>query len=75
MTCTACKTGNTKVIDSRRTASGSQYRRRRCLECKARFSTVEVALGPRTRRETVDLRRALSAVQRVIEISESLTYP
>ena len=40
MTCSKCN-GKTKVIDSR-TDEDSTERRRECVECGYRFSTVEV---------------------------------
>lgn len=44
MHCPFCNQTDTKVIDSRLMADGSQVRRRReCLACKERFTTFEVA--------------------------------
>ncbi|MEY4589152.1 MAG: transcriptional regulator NrdR [Pseudomonadota bacterium] len=44
MHCPFCNQIDTKVIDSRLMADGSQVRRRReCLACKERFTTFEVA--------------------------------
>ncbi|KLN96476.1 transcriptional regulator NrdR [Moellerella wisconsensis] len=44
MHCPFCAAVDTKVIDSRLVADGSQVRRRRqCLECHERFTTFEVA--------------------------------
>ena len=43
MYCPFCSAGDTKVIDSRLAAEGSQVRRRRqCTECGERFTTFEV---------------------------------
>lgn len=44
MHCPFCFAVDTKVIDSRLVADGTQVRRRRqCLECNERFTTFEVA--------------------------------
>lgn len=44
MHCPFCNQIDTKVIDSRLMADGSQVRRRReCIACKERFTTFEVA--------------------------------
>lgn len=44
MHCPFCSAVDTKVIDSRLVADGSQVRRRReCLDCHERFTTFEVA--------------------------------
>ncbi len=43
MHCPFCNATETKVIDSRLSAEGSQVRRRRqCLQCQERFTTFEV---------------------------------
>jgi len=42
MKCPACRKGDTQVIDSRESEAGDLVRRRReCLKCGHRFSTVE----------------------------------
>lgn len=41
MTCPVCG-GKTKVIDSRCYDSESVWRRRECLECNHRFTTIEL---------------------------------
>jgi|TARA_B110000459_G_scaffold203967_1_gene263027 transcriptional repressor NrdR len=44
MLCPFCNFTETKVIDSRLVANGSQVRRRReCLDCKERYTTFETA--------------------------------
>jgi transcriptional repressor NrdR len=44
MFCPFCSNEETKVIDSRLVASGSQIKRRReCIKCEERFSTYEEA--------------------------------
>lgn len=44
MHCPFCNADDTKVIDSRLVAEGTQVRRRReCLNCKERFTSYEVA--------------------------------
>ena len=44
MFCPFCNAADTKVIDSRLVADGSQVRRRReCVSCKERFTTFETA--------------------------------
>ncbi len=44
MHCPFCSAVDTKLIDSRLVADGTQVRRRRqCLECNERFTTFEVA--------------------------------
>lgn len=44
MDCPFCNNDNTRVLDSRLAADGSQVRRRRqCSECGERFTTFEIA--------------------------------
>lgn len=44
MHCPFCDADDTKVIDSRLVASGSQVRRRRqCIKCEERYTTFEIA--------------------------------
>ena len=44
MYCPFCEAKDTKVVDSRLVADGSQVRRRReCLVCSERFTSYEVA--------------------------------
>lgn len=44
MNCPFCRTGDSRVVDSRSTDDGTAIRRRRvCPECGRRFSTVETA--------------------------------
>lgn len=44
MNCPVCRSGDTRVVDSRTAEDGSAVRRRReCNACKARFTTLEVA--------------------------------
>jgi transcriptional repressor NrdR len=44
MHCPFCDADDTKVIDSRLVASGSQVRRRReCIQCEERYTTFEMA--------------------------------
>ena len=58
MTCAVCG-GKTKVIDSR-TIEDSKHRRRKCVECNYRFSTVEIdadyyeELKPTNKREILN---------------------
>jgi len=42
MDCIYCKSYNTRVIDSRLTSSNDVRRRRKCIDCKKRFTTYEV---------------------------------
>lgn len=42
MQCPGCRTGDSKVVESRDTADGTAIRRRReCLSCRTRFTTYE----------------------------------
>jgi transcriptional regulator NrdR family protein len=41
MKCPKCK-GKTKVLDSRRNPSNNIRRRRKCVKCSYRFSTIEI---------------------------------
>ena len=43
MLCPKCKSDNLKVYDSRPTDEAT-WRRRLCLDCKCRFSTIEISL-------------------------------
>jgi len=75
MYCPFCGAEDTKVIDSRLVAEGSQVRRRReCLSCKERFTSYETAelLMPRViksdgTREPFDEAKLRSGLQRALE--------
>jgi len=75
MYCPFCNAQDTKVIDSRLVAEGSQVRRRRsCNECSERFTTFEVAelVMPRLiksdgRREPFDDQKLLVGINRALE--------
>lgn len=75
MFCPFCSAQDTKVIDSRLVADGSQVRRRRaCNECQERFTTFESAelLMPRLiksdgRREPFDNEKLLVGIHRALE--------
>ncbi|PKF60345.1 transcriptional regulator NrdR [Psychromonas sp. psych-6C06] len=75
MYCPFCSAQDTKVIDSRLVADGSQVRRRRaCNECNERFTTFESAelLMPRLiksdgRREPFDDEKLLVGINRALE--------
>jgi len=44
MKCPYCESFDTKVIDTRRDAQGNIRRRRECVSCSERFSTLERAI-------------------------------
>lgn len=75
MYCPFCGAQDTKVIDSRLVAEGSQVRRRRCCnECNERFTTFEMAelVMPRLiksdgRREPFDDNKLLVGIHRALE--------
>ncbi|PKG37265.1 transcriptional regulator NrdR [Psychromonas sp. Urea-02u-13] len=75
MYCPFCSAQDTKVIDSRLVADGSQVRRRRaCNECQERFTTFESAelVMPRLiksdgRREPFDDEKLLVGINRALE--------
>ena len=75
MFCPFCNAQDTKVIDSRLVAEGSQVRRRRCCnECNERFTTFEAAelLMPRLikadgRREPFNDDKLLVGINRALE--------
>ena len=75
MYCPFCSAQDTKVIDSRLVADGSQVRRRRaCNECHERFTTFETAelVMPRLiksdgRREPFDEEKLLVGIDRALE--------
>lgn len=75
MHCPFCPQTDTKVIDSRLMAEGSQVRRRReCPQCKERFTTFEVAelLMPRIikqdgSREPFDEQKLRNGLLRALE--------
>jgi transcriptional repressor NrdR len=75
MYCPFCGAQDTKVIDSRLVAEGTQVRRRRCCnECNERFTTFEVAelVMPRLiksdgRREPFDDEKLLVGIHRALE--------
>jgi len=75
MHCPFCTHPDTRVIDSRLLGEGDQIRRRReCMECKARFTTYEVAelTLPRVvksdgRRETFHEEKLRSGILKALE--------
>ncbi len=75
MHCPFCNQDDTKVIDSRLVADGSQVRRRReCQNCRERFTTFETAelLMPRVikqdgTREPFDEQKLRNGFQRALE--------
>ncbi|WP_022942215.1 transcriptional regulator NrdR [Psychromonas hadalis] len=75
MYCPFCSAQDTKVIDSRLVADGSQVRRRRvCNECNERFTTFESAelVMPRLiksdgRREPFNEEKLLVGINRALE--------
>ena len=75
MHCPFCRADETKVIDSRLVAEGSQVRRRReCLSCNERFTTYESAelLMPKVvksdgTREPFDEDKLRSGIQKALE--------
>ena len=75
MYCPFCSAQDTKVIDSRLVADGSQVRRRRaCNDCHERFTTFETAelVMPRLiksdgRREPFDEAKLLVGINRALE--------
>lgn len=75
MHCPFCNQADTKVVDSRLVADGSQVRRRReCQSCRERFSTFESAelLMPRVikqdgTREPFDEQKLRNGFQRALE--------
>jgi transcriptional repressor NrdR len=75
MYCPFCSAQDTKVIDSRLVADGSQVRRRRtCNECSERFTTFETAelVMPRLiksdgRREPFNDEKLLVGINRALE--------
>lgn len=75
MHCPFCSQADTKVIDSRLVADGSQVRRRReCQNCRERFTTFETAelLMPRVikqdgTREPFDEQKLRNGFQRALE--------
>ncbi len=75
MHCPFCNANDTKVIDSRLVADGSQVRRRReCLSCGERFTTYETAelLMPRVvkqdgSREPFDENKLRNGILRALE--------
>jgi transcriptional repressor NrdR len=75
MYCPFCSALDTKVIDSRLVAEGTQVRRRReCLECSERFTSYEIAelLMPRVikqdgRREVFDEQKLKVGLLKALE--------
>ncbi|OQB00639.1 MAG: Transcriptional repressor NrdR [Chloroflexi bacterium ADurb.Bin222] len=70
MKCPYCHSLSTKVVDTRQDPQGNMRRRRECLECDRRFSTVErpILLNPLVvkrdgRREEFDREKILSGLR------------
>ncbi|MDY0018833.1 MAG: transcriptional regulator NrdR [Anaerolineae bacterium] len=70
MKCPYCNSLSTKVIDTRRDSQGYIRRRRECLDCDSRFSTVErpVVTNPLVvkrdgRREEFDRYKIISGIK------------
>lgn len=45
MRCAKCQSENVKIIDSRKSGNNSIKRRRYCMACGERFSTIEIPIG------------------------------
>ena len=77
MFCPFCTHEETKVVDSRLVANGSQIKRRReCINCGERFSTYEEAelVMPRIiksneRREPFDEEKLRAGLHKALELS------
>jgi len=75
MRCPKCSSTETKVIDSRVSKSEASIRRRReCLSCEYRFTTVEEVLRENLRvikvdqsREDFDRKKILQGIRKAIE--------
>lgn len=75
MNCTHCRTGETKVIESRDVADGTAIRRRReCMDCAHRFTTYERVERPHLivtkrdgTRELFDRDKLFGGLQRACE--------
>ncbi len=75
MRCPKCSSTETKVIDSRVSKSETSIRRRReCLDCEYRFTTVEEVLREHLRvikvdqsREDFDRSKMLNGIRKAIE--------
>ena len=70
MRCPYCSTEETRVIDTRRDLQGNMRRRRECVACSERFSTIErpIITDPMVikrdgRREPFDRYKLLSGLQ------------
>jgi transcriptional regulator NrdR family protein len=65
MKCPGCGSLETAVVDSRERL-GQQMRRRRCDDCKQRFSTEERVIGHSRAftRKLADTRRSVAALSR-----------
>lgn len=70
MKCPYCHSLSTKVVDTRQDPQGNMRRRRECLDCDHRFSTVEraILLSPLVvkrdgRREEFDREKLLSGLR------------
>ncbi len=69
MKCPFCGSTETKVINSRPTSQGTIRRRRECLQCGRRFTTLERVVAPLRvikrdkRREPFDRQKLLRGIQ------------
>ncbi len=74
MNCPFCNVENSKVIDSRLTASNKIRRRRECHDCNKRFSTYEqieysypVIIKSDKSRELFDLNKVKNGISKALE--------
>ena len=72
MICPNCKTFNqSKVVDSRKSVTKGQIRRRRkCLKCGTRFTTAEVAIDHREylqKKELILLKNAILQAREIFK--------
>lgn len=71
MLCPKCKSGKLKTIDSRLSGENTTRRRRMCLACKYRFSTMEISVEEY--HELKDKESLLAAMlKKAAEVSDKL---
>ena len=74
MLCPKCRSLNNKVIDSRLSKNEVSIRRRQCLDCDFRFSTIEEIMRSELqvvkrdgRREDFDRNKLINGLKKAVE--------
>lgn len=74
MKCRACGSDKSKVVDSRAQEDGGRWRRRECLVCEQRFSTIEIYVEEAEGRRKAALTARLANFGKRIQKAEAMLH-